>query len=233
MGLHRTSSSPTCRRSSAGRWCAGPSARASPRAVRPAVIHTRGDQRAATAHAFGVHVGILFAHAACVSAPTIPPVKPPAAAPAAVATSQPAATTGPTPGNGEQPEACEQAGCAADGSANAGAFARTFGTVVNAIAVAIDALGCAVAREPVVRIVGHDADVAALDAGGFEVTHRLLGTVIGRIEFGDHFRHVVCCPYWVTTLPWKSSLTLTFWLPFVAVPVQTPLSSFFRPETLV
>jgi hypothetical protein len=38
--------------------------------------------------------------------------------------------------------------------------------------------------------------------------------------------------YCATTLPWKSRLTLTDLPSFIALPRQTPLSSFFRSETL-
>ncbi len=87
---------------------------------------------------------------ASVSAPTMPPV----AAPAGHADrggGQP--TRGydrPEAGNSQQAEPGKQAGCATDARADTGAFAGSFGTIVDTVAVAVNLL---VGAEPAVRII--------------------------------------------------------------------------------
>src|SRR5471032_1246561 len=90
--------------------------------------------------------------------PAAPPTAAPAAAPATVATSHPAATTGPTPGIASMPRPASNP-------------APPPTTVPNGA--------------PVVRIVGDNADVAMGNTGGLEVADRTFGVVIAVEEAGD------------------------------------------------
>ena len=84
----------------------------------------------------------------------MPPVAPPATAPARVETSQPAATTRPTPGT-----AIRQARGTADRGTYSHPGSDRF-AVVLAVKIAIrKGLGCAFGRVPVVGVAGDDADV--------------------------------------------------------------------------
>ena len=142
-----------------------------PRRVR--VIDARGDQRAAAAQALGVDLRVLVADAGLRESTDDAAGEPPAAAPAAVATSQPAATTGPTPGIANRPRPASETGGAADARTDTGARTGALGAVVDAVAITIDALRRAVVRVPAVRVVRDDADVLVRNTGRLQVAHRL------------------------------------------------------------
>lgn len=92
----------------------------------------------------------------------MPPVAAPAAAPTAVAASQPGSHYRAKAGDREQPETSQQTCRTAKTGTDARAFAGTFGTIIDAIAITIDLFVGAV---PAVRVVSDDADVRMRDAG--------------------------------------------------------------------